>query len=57
MARKKWILSRNGEYLGRYDTLKEAQDARDVEQKSLEKFHEQGWFESMDNFRLDVFQR
>ena len=58
MERKReWILARNGEYLGRYDTLKEATAARDVEQKSLEKSHAQGWFESMDNFRLNIFQR
>jgi len=56
MRKQKWILARNGEYLGRYDTLEEAQAAKDVEQAQLEKLHAQGWFESLDQFRLDVFQ-
>ena len=56
MKKRKWILSRNGEYLGRYDTLEEAQAARDAEQAQLERQHAQSWFESLDNFRLDVFQ-
>ena len=57
MKKQKWILARNGEYIGRYDTLEEAQDAKDAEQARLEKLHKQGWFESMDNFRLDIVQR
>ena len=56
MRKLKWILARNGEYLGRYDTLEEAQAAKDAEQARLEKLHKQGWFESLDQFRLDVFQ-
>lgn len=54
--KREWILSRNGEYLGRYDTLEEAQAAKDVEQARLEKLYLRGWFESLDNFRLDIFQ-
>lgn len=53
--KKKWILSRNGEYIGRFCVWQDAEDARKIERAQLEKFERDGWIKSASSFRLDIF--
>ena len=59
MKRKQFIVCRNDEYIGRFPTLEQAQEAKEAEYDRLVKCWQQGWFTGPvdEAFRLDIVIR